>query len=105
MTLVFHLSTISTKKEEKNQKKKEITTANSNVNLSFNCVDKREQFRCSERQPNRCSSNGPGRLLREIWESAYGDCIFVIIGKIFSRLCCGGQVCPEKHRSEYCGAL
>ena len=45
MTRVFHLSTISTKKEEKNQKKKEITTANSNLNLSFNCVDKREQFR------------------------------------------------------------
>ena len=44
MTRVFHLSTISTKKEEKNQKKKEITTANSNLNLSFNCVDKREQF-------------------------------------------------------------
>jgi len=45
MSRVFHLSTISTKKEEKNQKKKETTAANSNVNLSFNCVDKREQFR------------------------------------------------------------
>ena len=44
MSRVFHLSTISTKKEEKNQKKKETTAANSNVNLSFNCVDKREQF-------------------------------------------------------------
>jgi hypothetical protein len=44
MNRVFHISTFSTKKEEKNQKKKEITTTNSNLNLAYICVDKREQL-------------------------------------------------------------
>jgi hypothetical protein len=44
MNRVFHISTFSTKKEEKNQKKKEITTTNSNLNLAYICVDKRDQL-------------------------------------------------------------
>jgi hypothetical protein len=44
MNRVFHISTFSTKKEEKNQKKKEITTTNSNLTLAYTCVDKREQY-------------------------------------------------------------